>query len=137
MCGWPGARNATQSASSVTDTVPTWPRCRDSSLVSGCHAVRSKPERGPSEFGMDHMSDWMLPGAALALVVIVGIVIVALDDIVIAVLRSWRSTEPKPFDPLITEDKARNTRRGRLRRHAKRLLQRRRAFTDLDDDRAA
>ena len=72
---------------------------------------------------MDHMSDWMLPGAALALVVIVGIVIVALD-------------EPKPFDPLITEDKARNTRRGRLRRHAKRLLQRRRAFTDLDDDRA-
>ena len=35
---------------------------------------------------MDHVGDWMLPGAALAFVVIAGIVLVALDDIVTALL---------------------------------------------------
>jgi hypothetical protein len=39
---------------------------------------------------MDHMSDWMLPGAALVLLVIGGIVLVALDDIVMALSRLRR-----------------------------------------------
>lgn len=33
------------------------------------------------------VGDWVVPGAALALVVIVGIASVALDDIVLAILR--------------------------------------------------
>jgi LemA protein len=39
---------------------------------------------------MDHMGDWMLSGAALALLVIAGIVLVGLDDIVMAHLRLRR-----------------------------------------------
>jgi hypothetical protein len=75
---------------------------------------------------MIHIGDLMLTGAALALVVVVGIILVAFDDVVMAVLLTRRSTEPKPDDPLTTEENARNTGRGRLRRHPSRLLQRRR-----------
>ena len=44
---------------------------------------------------MDHMGDWMLPGAALALLVIAGIVLVAFDDIAMGLL----SLRRKGADP--------------------------------------
>lgn len=44
---------------------------------------------------MDHMGEWMLPGAALVLLVIAGIVLVAFDDIVTALL----SLRRKGADP--------------------------------------
>jgi hypothetical protein len=44
---------------------------------------------------MDHMGDWMFPGAALALLVIAGIVLVAFDDIAMGLL----SLRRKGADP--------------------------------------
>lgn len=44
---------------------------------------------------MGHMGDWTLPGAALVLLVIAGILLVALDDIVMALL----SLRRKGADP--------------------------------------
>ena len=73
---------------------------------------------------MDHMGDWMLPGVALALVVIVGIVIVALDDIVLAVLRFWQSKESGPVDAATIEKINQESRRERLKRRTKHLLHR-------------
>ena len=75
---------------------------------------------------MDHMGDWMLPSVALALVVIAGIVLVAFDDIVLALVRPRRGTGAEPFDSSILDEAAQIPRRGRLTRHAKHLLQRRR-----------
>ena len=44
---------------------------------------------------MDHMGDWMLPGAVLVLLMIGGIVLVMFDDIVPTLLNSRR----KAADP--------------------------------------
>jgi LemA protein len=44
---------------------------------------------------MDHMGDWMLPGAALALLVIAGIVLVAFDDVAMGLLSlRWKRAKP-------------------------------------------
>ena len=49
------------------------------------------------EYVMDHMSDWMLPGGALALVLIVGFVMVSLDAVVLAFVHPSRRTGAEPF----------------------------------------
>ena len=44
------------------------------------------------------MGDWMLPGGALILVVLAGIVLVAFDDIVCAILGQRRKNEAAPSE---------------------------------------
>ncbi len=64
---------------------------------------------------MDHISEGMLSGMALALVVIAGLVMVALDDIIAALLRLRRSKESAPDTP-IGNSAPQQRRRGALAR---------------------
>jgi hypothetical protein len=65
---------------------------------------------------MGQMGDWMLPGAALVVLVIAGIVLVAFDDIVAGLLRLGR----KRARPAVAGDGG-NVRPGAQSRRRKRL----------------
>jgi hypothetical protein len=73
---------------------------------------------------MDNMAmgDWMLPGGALILVVLAGIVLVAFDDIVCAILGQRRKNEAPPSESAAKRDTSEKGRGRRLRVHASRLL---------------
>jgi hypothetical protein len=80
---------------------------------------------------MDHLGDWMLPGVALALVVIVGIIMAALDDIVLALLHPRRNKGAEPLDAAIKDKAVQKPRRGRLTGHPRQLWRRTRISRSL------
>lgn len=73
---------------------------------------------------MDHMGMWMLPGAALALVVVVGIALVTLDDVVLAILRLGRKSEAAPLESGVIRETTDKGRGRRSRLHPRRFLRR-------------
>ena len=68
------------------------------------------------------MGDWALPGVAIVVLVIVGVVLVGLDDILMVVLRRGKDTIPDPGNSPLIENV--ESRRGRLTRHARRIWHR-------------
>ena len=70
------------------------------------------------------MGDWMLPGGALILVVLAGIVLVALDDIVMSVWRSWRDAAVNSRDQQPLQKVATRSWRSSLRRGTKAVIRR-------------
>src|SRR5450759_4520554 len=97
MCGSRAPRSAIRWPNSAAPIKPTWPRCRALSRASDHRAAKPAPKVALWGGGecMDHMGDWMLPGAALALLVIAGIVLVAFDDVAMGLLSlRWKRAKP-------------------------------------------